>query len=510
MTLNKFAVLMCCASSLMVCSHLSAKTQTEIEFERYQLTSEYDLSGKLFYLHQAKQPQHVLISSTKEERTIINVFSNLESTKTNQATSFALPSNSLFFSSGQLANHSSESLLVMTATELLSVDIQSGKTQLLTEIDSFYAPHSSALASFGEFAQDVNGDGLVDVLTANFEQVNIYLQQADGQFKQQKIAFIPEQNIKQRSITISEPESFSMDVNGDERLDLAFVQGDQLIVFTQLAQGDFSTESITVPFHAGVLSQQEYQRIRRDDDDMSALTSLEHLIDLDGDKLVDLVTKTSEKGGMFGGDTQYQIRFGQLNKQQLMFAQQPEVTLKPKGQSQLEFNDLNNDGLLDYAMFSMELGVGSMMSLVSGSLDADMFIHRMHTKRQFSEKPDYDTEIEVLVNTDTGRGGRTAFELADFDGDGLKDLFIQTDDDEFRIHKGEAERLFAKKKSKYTAALPKNGSLIETQDFNQDGKADILIRFEKQDGKQQAKSMALWLSKSSERNEVQSSAQSAE
>ena len=508
--ISKRALLTSCITSALLCAQVSAKGQSDIEFDRYTLTSDYELSGHLFYLQRDLQPQHLLISSTKDQRTIINVFSDLDSDKANLANSIKLPSNSLFFNAGQLANKHTQSLLVMTADQLLSVDIASGNTELLTHIDSFYAPQASAEASFSEFAKDLNGDGLVDVLTANFNKVNVYLQQSDGKFSAQSIDFTPEHSIKDRSITISEPESFSIDINGDDRLDLAFLQGDQLVAFTQLAKGGFAAEPVMVPFNAGILTKQDYRHIQRDDDATTALTTLEQLIDLDGDKLVDLVTKTTSKGGMFGGESAYQIRFGQRESQGLYFAKKPDLTLTPKGQTQLEFNDLNNDGLVDYSMFSLELGVGSMMSLVSGSLDADIFVHRMHTKRQFSEKPDYDTEIEVLVNTDTGRGGRTAFELADFDGDGLKDLFIQSDDDEFRIHKGEQQRLFAKKKSKYTSLLPKNGSLIETNDFNHDGKADILIRFEKQDGEQQAKSLALWLSKSPAQNDALTSVQSAE
>jgi hypothetical protein len=497
--ITRIAAALSFTASALLGSFAHAKSDDLVRFDKITLNGSHDLSGKLFYLKQNDAPRHMVIAGLHDNQVVLNVFADFDTNAKAPVKTFALPANVLFFGKGNLAGQESESILLMTATALLTLDIQSGQSKVLTEIDSFYGPQIKTLASYADFSQDLNADGLADVLSTNFTGINVYLQQANGEFISQQLSFSPEQEIEGRQVIIKEPSSFSFDVNGDSKADLVLQRDNFIHIFKQLADGKFSPQAQTINLNAGILDAQQIKLIDEQDDNESPITRFHQFKDLDGDGMMDLITRTAVPGGMFGGKAEYDIRFANRDAQnQLVYAAKSDVTLKPKGQSSVTFDDINNDGLADYSMFSLELGVGAMMSFVSGSLDGEMSVYRMQQARQYVEKADYNTEIEIQINTDTGNGGRQVFRMADFNGDGLKDLLIQHDDDELRIHQGGNSPLFAKQKTKLKALLPKSGDLVEVEDFNHDGKADILIRYAKQDGKEREKSLVLLLSQSSE------------
>jgi hypothetical protein len=144
----------------------------------------------------------------------------------------------------------------------------------------------------------------------------------------------------------------------------------------------------------------------------------------------------------------------------------------------------------------VEIGVGTVMSFMSGSIDMDVNFYKMNTDFQFDAKPIYRDELAVSINIgdddDDNDDSQTLFALADFNGDGLKDLIKQTDDDEFAIYNGGTGRLFAKRGRQYDIDMPIKGN-VKTYDFNGDGKADLLFCFGKNKGKSK---LTLWLSRS--------------
>ena len=85
--------------------------------------------------------------------------------------------------------------------------------------------------------------------------------------------------------------------------------------------------------------------------------------------------------------------------------------------------------------------------------------------------------------------------------DGINDLILKTDDDEFTIYAGgKGKRLFAKRGADYEVSLPK-GVRTEIKDFNGDGKADILFLYGKHYDEDEEKEigenkLTLWLSAS--------------
>jgi hypothetical protein len=139
------------------------------------------------------------------------------------------------------------------------------------------------------------------------------------------------------------------------------------------------------------------------------------------------------------------------------------------------------------------------MSAMSGAIDMDLRFYKLEKNGKYVKKPIYENEVEIAINS--GSDGQALTDVSDFDGDGINDLILKTDDKEFTIYSGaKGKRLFAKRGADYEISLPKSVR-TEIKDFNNDGKADILFLYgthydedeEKEVGENK---LTLWLSAS--------------
>jgi hypothetical protein len=77
--------------------------------------------------------------------------------------------------------------------------------------------------------------------------------------------------------------------------------------------------------------------------------------------------------------------------------------------------------------------------------------------------------------------------VADFDGDGLMDLLMQTKPDRLSLSRGVAdESLFADESTRIEVDLPRNGNLVASEDVDDDGRSDLVMRYTAADGEQAA------------------------
>jgi hypothetical protein len=80
-----------------------------------------------------------------------------------------------------------------------------------------------------------------------------------------------------------------------------------------------------------------------------------------------------------------------------------------------------------------------------------------------------------------------AIAVADFDGDGLKDLMMQTRPDQLSLSYGVADdNLFTDESSRIDVDLPRNGDLVASEDIDDDGRSDLVMRYTSADGEQAA------------------------
>ena len=84
---------------------------------------------------------------------------------------------------------------------------------------------------------------------------------------------------------------------------------------------------------------------------------------------------------------------------------------------------------------------------------------------------------------ETGLTRYPAVRIADFDGDGLAELLVQEEPDELTLYPGVGEpALFGKSERTLALPLPINGQMVEARDLDDDGRADLIIRYGPADG----------------------------
>ncbi|NQZ11861.1 MAG: VCBS repeat-containing protein [Algicola sp.] len=484
----------------LLCSAPSfARGPAKLNFTKQTINAELPVTGELTYFTLDNNKTHLLIQSGQSFTHIADVGSAKKSTQNNtkaapQAKIIKMPDNTLFYNKGKLANVADDVLFYFTADEVLVYNLKTATIVKRLPVDSFYKGQQSIGAKRKDFIIDSNGDGLSDVITSNFDNINLYVQTADGEFEHQKLELGPQGQITSSGVNFSEHPATSMDVNNDGLADLAFQIDNELRVFAQNKQQRFATTATTITLNAGILGMKQKRQMKDKGEKADVNIRFEALKDLNGDGLMDLITQIHKRDGLMSSSSKYPVRFGRLNNGLLSFSPKSDTEMQIKGQGDIEFDDINNDGLQDYYTMSLEMGVGAMMSLMSGSIDMDLQFYPMGKNHTFSTKPAYEDELEVQIDMDDNNGGEGKPFLAveDFNGDGIKDLVKQTDDDEFRIFNGGDGRLFSRRGSKYDIDLPAKGS-VEIKDINNDGKADLLFRFSKDKGRNK---LTVWLSRS--------------
>lgn len=105
----------------------------------------------------------------------------------------------------------------------------------------------------------------------------------------------------------------------------------------------------------------------------------------------------------------------------------------------------------------------------------------------YGEEPNYVTRTKVHFSMTSGQIDIPAVAVADFDGDGLKDLMIQRRSGQLSLSHGVAdENLFADESTNIEVDLPRNGDLVASEDVDDDGRSDLVMRYTAADGEQAA------------------------
>jgi len=401
-----------------------------------------------------------------------------------------------------LANQATDVIVYLTSDAVMSYNIESKTLTQLLAVDTLYKYQSAfetglGEVNFGEFVQDFNQDGLSDFITYSLDKTHVYLQNADGSFAHQVFAVSPRIEKSGNGLLFTPQNFYHADFNQDNKKDIAFQIDDQLSVYTQNNQNSFNLEPLSINLNAHL--ENKNSPAKKNQAVKSPFVKLETIEDINGDGLVDIVTKESVRDGMMSRTNVLQVRYGFIDKGIMNYKKEADGKATFNGEGMIKFKDVNGDGLKDYYTLSVEMGLGTMMSAMSGTINMDLRFYTLGKNGTFAKKPIYKNEVEIAINSDSNNEVLT--DIEDFNGDGINDLILKTDDDEFTIYIGSTgKRLFAKRGADYDISLPKSVR-TEVKDFNNDGKADILFLYSKHyddDKKREVgeNKLTLWLSAS--------------
>lgn len=118
---------------------------------------------------------------------------------------------------------------------------------------------------------------------------------------------------------------------------------------------------------------------------------------------------------------------------------------------------------------------------MSGSIDQDVHLFTMDDKRRFAAKPNMSKSVELSFSLTSGQSGAPVVKLADIDGDKRQDLLLSDGDTELDLFLGSAKGAPFDRKESLKLTLPIDGDMLSSEDLNLDGKADLLIKYGRQD-----------------------------
>lgn len=241
--------------------------------------------------------------------------------------------------------------------------------------------------------------------------------------------------------------------------------------------------------------------VHLDNKDSDLVERLTKLSDFNQDGVVDLFTKTTKSNvevslTSSGGKKTMKVYLGKRVDGLLSFDVQPisEITLEGKSNI-VDFPNLTGDKYTELAVVEVDIGITDIISIASAAasgeaieLDAEIRFHRGMAQYQFSENSEIEKDFEFKIKLDKDSSKfDLSMNIKDFNGDGKADLLLRTDDNVLKIFYGEERRLLSKRAKKIKHDLPENNRNILTQDINQDGKEDILIKLKDKKGMYQLK-----------------------
>jgi len=475
-------------------SPLALAKAKKLNFDKSQQNAEQKITGKLLYLNEKNGDVDLLIQDDNRFSYYPRITHN---GLVEQAQIIDIPKNAQFFNQAKLAKQENEVIVYLTADAVMSYNLEDKSISKLITVDTLYKYQSIFEVNFGEFVQDFNQDGLSDFITYSLDKTHVYLQNVDGTFNHQSLEISPRIEKSGSGISFKPQNFYHADFNKDDKKDIAFQVDDELKVFVQALDKSFNSKAIAITLNANL--ENENSAIKKQQGEKSADVYLETIEDINGDGLADIVTKESVREGMMSRTNVLMVRYGFIEDGIMGYKKAVDGKATFDGEGSIKFKDVDGDGLKDYYTLSVEMGIGTMMSAMSGAIDMDLRFYKLGANGKYVKKPTYENEVEIAINS--SNGGEALTEVVDFNGDGINDLILKTDDDEFTIYSGsKGKRLFAKRGADYEIELPKSVR-TEVKDFNNDGKADILFLYGKSYDEDEEKEvgenkLTLWLSAS--------------
>jgi len=356
---------------------------------------------------------------------------------------------------------------------------------VMTFTSIYNSPVYRALPELDVF-QDLNDDGLDDLLLPDYDGFWVFIQGPEGNFSEGiKLGKGPLTEMSYNNYPwYQEKQVYRTDVNFDGRKDLIFWHEGGLEAHYQLDKGLFSgVPTIIVPDvafeHEGM--DGITMRLGEDDHSNKQSRSLYQVTDLNGDGIGDLVSLSIDSQGVFKKTTRYEIHLGyQDDTGGIRFALEPDTQIESDGiQFEMDERDFDQDGAMDVVVSSVDIGIGKIVSaLLTGSVDLDLNFYRMKSSK-YPDKPNIRREITAEFSLSTGDVFFPSVLITDVTGDQLDDLLVQDGRDLLRVYPGEAtENLFSRKAIEIKTEMPTNPDMVKLTDFNRDGRKDILMQFD--------------------------------
>lgn len=401
-----------------------------------------------------------------------------------------MPAEALYFDFAEVTEKGKMSLLFLDSDGVQIYSAETDEISRLVEASSIYKQDGSPLFSGKDFARDLNGDGLADLLIPDFKGYHLFLNDGAGGFDEK---YLLDMQVEMRLSELhstprySQFPAYSMDANFDGRPDVAFQKDKDFVTFLQKPDGSFETSAVNVAFDIDIVGNSFAAQVasneRYADQTDLAETIIETIEDLNDDGIMDIVTQTDRAQGLFNRSTKYGFHYGFESNGLISFNSNPDALINLDGiTANPRHIDFAADGRVDFAGGAVNIGIGKIIGiLLSGSVGIPVHFYPQNEDGSFAAKPAYKRKVSVDFDMSSGQSSVPVVEMTDIDLDGHKDLILSKENDRLRVYKAtpDKKKMFSSRHIEMQVRLPKNGEQIEVADLNGDGKGDLMLHYDR-------------------------------
>ena len=398
--------------------------------------------------------------------------------------------NLIAYDVGRLGDN--DTLFFIEPGRVLRYSAVDGDYVEVLETRSIYGQQRSGDIVPIDFFRDINDDGLDDLIVPDTAGYRIRLQRPDGSLGDE--ALLEESSRMTVAGNVASFESrplFIGDTNFDDLSDLGVWRGNTLRVYRQRPGHRYQGEPDIVQLGLGLLSEAELRALESGagsvDQRGLSQKNIVSIEDRNGDKLPDILIESTTSMGVFDKRNTLSLHLGRREGASLVYNEAEDALLASEGlQYGMVTTDIDGDGLQDLVVRKVRLSFARVIrALISGNVSLRLSFFRMTPDGGYSEEPNYVTRTNVHFSMASGQIDIPAVAVADFDGDGLKDLMMQKRTDQLSLSRGVAgESLFSDDSVTIEVDLPRNGDLVATEDLDGDGRSDLVMRYTAADGEQ--------------------------
>jgi hypothetical protein len=340
-----------------------------------------------------------------------------------------------------------------------------------------------------DFVQDINNDGLDDIVLPHFEQLNLWLSDCCSVRHFQHLPIAARIEMNESSVSYDDQEIYFQDMNSDGKTDLVTAQQGQLSVFMQNENMQFSVTPTNIKIDQSIhaLDWWDIKGVNGQEMDQS---NIQHRVvrkidDFNGDGIPDIAVQFTKSSGVLDKSIDFEFFYGTLNEGKLSYSEKASTRITSEETlTDLTFLDREMDGKQEVLVSSFDIGISQIVgALLSGSIDQDVLVFAMDENNQFGKEPLVSQEVEMTFSLSSGTQGQPLVKMIDVNGDGLKDIVYSDGEDLIRalIATSDQKKPYENRSLRQKISMPKNPYNAATEDLNGDGKTDIVLHYGRAD-----------------------------
>jgi hypothetical protein len=370
-------------------------------------------------------------------------------------------------------------------------------------VSSMYLGDKSDSLQKMDFVQDINNDGLDDIVLPHFEHLNLWLSDCCGARHSQILPIAARIEMYKSGVGYDVQKIYFKDMNLDGKTDLVTVEPGQLNIFLQNDDMRFADSATNIKINQSIHALDWWDIKGANGQEMDQ-SNIQHRVvrkidDLNGDGIPDIAVQFTNSSGVLDKIIDFEFFYGVMNKGKLSYSEQPNTRVTSEETlSDLTFLDRDMDGKKEVSVSSFDIGISQIVgALLSGSIDQEVLIFSMDENDQFGKSPLVSQEVEMTFSLSSGTQGQPLVKMIDINGDTIKDIVYSDGDDLIRalLATPGQKKSYAKRSIRQKMAMPKNPYDAATEDLNGDERTDIVLHHGSADSPELLKKIIVLLAK---------------